>query len=92
MSNAGRIAGGVVGGIAGLTLVGLAVFLVLRHKRNPATTLVGNVDRGQQPKSPYANYDTDREKSAVASTLASAHRFCVCHCRFRMDHDVAQPR
>ncbi|KAI1788869.1 hypothetical protein LXA43DRAFT_609760 [Ganoderma leucocontextum] len=73
-SNAGAIVGGVVGGIAGLALISLAVAFILRYRRSHSDSAPGG-KHGQQPESPYTNYSTSApawEKSPVTSV--STHR------------------
>ena len=90
-SNAGPIAGGVVGGIAGLAVVGLAVFFVLRYRRGSAAASSGI--HGRQPSlGTYVYYGTSThtsERSPVAPSV-STHRLYVRdhsfpHSRFVLD-------
>ena len=82
-SNAGAVAGGVIGGLTGFVLVGLAIFVIrLRSRRNAATggTLehtTYNVDAQSWEKSPVTSVSTHKLYVRSSPSLPRGRSFIL---------------
>ena len=92
-SNAGAIAGGVLGALAGLTLVGAAALFALRHRFRRSSAprggwrwarTVHSADAQSWEKSPETSMSTHRfyvrRSISCASLVGHTRPVCVCRC------------
>lgn len=72
-SNTGAIAGGVVGGVAGVALIGVLIWWVLRRKRRTASTAHEVGGEAMEPKemdsTPKMASDVPKQQSTPPSEL-----------------------